>query len=102
MTKRSTTLSPEIDQIRAVLSQKFPAAAISAYRYNSASIRVRIIDKSFRGKTIVEREEMVLPLIRQLPEEIQADIVVLLTLAPNEANQSLMNHEFEHPSPSRL
>jgi hypothetical protein len=50
----------------------------------------------------LERERLVLPLIRQLPEDIQADITILLLLAPEEAGKSLMNLEFENPTPSRL
>jgi len=77
-------------------------ARVDAYRYNPASIRVRIIDPSFSGRAKEDREGLVLPLIRSLPEEIQADIVVLLMLAPGEEPRSLMNMEFESPSPSLL
>ena len=73
---------------------------VEAYRYNSASIRVRIIDERFNNKSLTTREKMVLPIIRQLPEETQADITVLLLIPPEEATVSMMNTEFEHPSPS--
>jgi len=43
---------------------------------------VRLINDRFRRKDRVEREEMVLPLIEQLPEDTQADIMVLLLLTP--------------------
>src|ERR1700736_5520470 len=49
-----------------------PKAAIEAYRYNSASIRIRIIDPDFEGLDLVERDEMVRPLLRTLPEEVGA------------------------------
>ncbi len=59
---------------------------------------MRIIDPRFARKNLVEREKMVLPLIHELPEDIQCDITVLLTLAPGEEGKSMMNYEFEHPS----
>ncbi|MCG3178914.1 MAG: hypothetical protein BIFFINMI_01244 [Phycisphaerae bacterium] len=86
--------------IEQALRAKF--SVVDAYQYNSISIRVRIIDSRFKGKSLVAREKMVLPLIDQLPEDIQGDITILLTLAPGEEGKSMMNVEFEHPSPSRL
>lgn len=91
---------PETELIEKVLRKKFPKT--DAYRYNPASIRVRVVDKKFKGKSIPEREDRVLPLIRQLPEDIQADIMVLLMLTPDETAESLMNLEFEKPTPSML
>lgn len=75
---------------------------VEAYRYNIASIRVRIIDERFRGKSKPDREEMVLPIIEDLPEEIQTDLTILLLLVPKETDQSMMNVEFENPTPSIL
>lgn len=92
----------ELQQIVQTLSLEFPIASIRVYRYNPASIRIRIIDERFSGRSITEREEMILPLPRTLPEGIQTDITVLLTLAPGELGKSLMNQEFEHPTPSPL
>jgi hypothetical protein len=87
-------------QLRAV----FPGT--DAYRYNSASIRVRIIDPCFEGKTDDERDAMIEPLILKLPEETQRDIINLLALAPGELKEfnrrTLLNEEFEDPSPSKL
>lgn len=82
-----------------VYSQDYPP---KAYRYNPASIRVRVVSELFRGKSRGEREDMVLPLIRKLPKRIQEDITVLLLVPPEELKESLMNLEFEHPSPSVL
>ena len=77
-----------------------------AYRYNSASIRVRVIDPHFQGKSAQDRDAMVEPLLDQLPEPIQADIMNLLTLYPGETDTSvrarLLNLEFEDPRPSML
>ena len=80
-----------------------------AYRYNSASIRVRVIDPRFMGKTVEQRDAMVEPHLAKLPERTQADIMSLLTLAPEEIASAdvsstafFQNAEFEDPSPSLL
>ena len=78
----------------------------NAYRFNSASIRVRVIDPRFEGMSIPEREDLVFPVIDQLPKETREDILLLLTLAPSELGgrnrHLLVNLEFDHPLPSRL
>jgi len=94
----------ESRQVEDLLRKEFPKT--DAYRYNSASIRVRVVDPRFEGLTMEERDSMVEPLLKQLPEEIQADIMNLITLSPSEARNSrklsLVNLEFEDPSPSML
>jgi stress-induced morphogen len=82
------------------LQSQFPNSR--AYQYNPASIRVRIIDDRFSRKSNPERESLVVPLLEELPEDLQADITILLLLAPDEAEGSMMNVEFENPSPSLL
>ncbi len=90
--------------VEKALRDRFPQT--DAYRYNSASIRVRIIDPRFEGLSHEERDAKVEPLLDQLPETTQADIINLLTLAPSEVQESsrksLSNQEFEDPSPSTL
>ncbi|HTQ39642.1 MAG TPA: hypothetical protein VMJ32_11475 [Pirellulales bacterium] len=77
-----------------------------AYRYNSASIRVRVIDDRFEGKSDDEREAMVQPILDQFPPRTREDIINLLTLSPSEVTRfnrkTLLNDEFDDPSPSRL
>jgi stress-induced morphogen len=98
--------SKETKSIEKLLKGNFknhpPQYPPSAYRYNSASIRVRIVDESFRGKSKLERQELVLPVLEKLPDETQSDITILLLLAPEEVDQSMMNLEFENPTPSTL
>ena len=84
-------------------------AQVDAYRYNSASIRVRVIDPRFEGRSFAERDGEVEPHLATLPESIQADIVNLLTFAPTELDpehrslrDQLMNLEFEDPGRSML
>jgi hypothetical protein len=82
---------------------------VDAYRYNSASIRVRVIDSRFAGLPPDQRDAMVEPCLERLPERTQADIMNLFTFAPSELQQTsntfrefLLNTEFEDPSPSML
>jgi len=94
----------ETRKIEALFRTEFPLS--DAYRFNSASIRVRVIDGRFEGKSIAEREVMVSALLEKLPKETRDDVLLLLTLAPSEqrtfSSQTLMNNEFEQPLPSRL
>jgi hypothetical protein len=94
----------ETRHVEAVLRGEFPRA--DAYRFNSASIRVRVIDPRFEGMSTEERDALVEPLLDQLPRETQGDIINLLTLAPTEEEDFsrgfLINAEFEDPSPSNL
>lgn len=82
---------------------------VEAYRYNSASIRVRVIDPRFEGLSIENRDALVEPHLEQLPDRTQADIMSLITFAPSElqpTDQTVrvmsINSEFECPSPSML
>ncbi len=82
---------------------------VDAYRYNSASLRVRVVDQRFEGLSTEKRDALVEPILDQLPERTQADIVTLLTFAPSEfqptakpSREQLLNAEFEEPSPSAL
>lgn len=81
-----------------------------AYRYNSASIRLRIIDSRFQGMSPAERDAMVEPYLAKLSERTQADIMSLYTFSPSELQQTtavnirtmLLNAEFDDPSDSML
>lgn len=98
----------ETRRVEALLRKHFQQA--DAYRFNSASIRIRVTDDRFRGKTIAEREDLVIPVLKTLPEETYEDILMLLTIAPGELidaapevlSRSMMNNEFESPALSRL
>ena len=100
-----TMRTPETREVERVLRKVFPKT--DAYRYNSGSIRVRVVDARFEGKSNEERDQLVEPLLEQLPERTQADIINLITLSPSEtkgsaSKRSLANEEFEDPSPSML
>ena len=91
-------------EVERVLKEQFPGT--DAYRYNSGSIRIRVVAPRFEGKTIEERDSLVEPYLHKLPEAIQRDILFLLTLSPGEMESSfreqLLNLEFEDPGPSLL
>lgn len=96
-------ITPETMQAEELLGAQF--AKVTTYRFNSVSIRVRIIDDRFRGLSKVDRAQMVEPILEQLPESIQQDIVFLLLMAPGEESEfaySLLNQEFDRPRPSQL
>ncbi len=104
------------DETRAVERVLKEAAfeQVDAYRYNAASIRVRVIDKRFEKMAYAKRDAMVEPHLEKLTERTQADIMNLFTFAPSglalsELEQTpknirdfMMNAEFEDPSPSML
>jgi hypothetical protein len=79
---------------------------VDAYRYNSASIRVRVIDSRFEGMSSPEREDLIFPIIDRLPKRTREDILLLLIMAPSErrgrTRHLLVNLEFENPLPSLL
>jgi len=107
----------ETRQIEAFL-EKAGFQQVDAYRYNSASIRIRVIDPRFEGLSDEKRDAMVEPFLDQLPASTQEHIYFLLTLAPSEhpeaaskatkdervkmLRKQLINAEFEDPVPSTL
>jgi len=74
------------------------------YRYNPASIRVRVIDPRFEGKSFREREKLIAGVLSSLTEAVESDITLLLLLTAEEAQDptDLMNLEFDDPSRTRL
>ena len=82
---------------------------VDAYRYNSASIRVRVVDQRFEGLSREKRDAMVEEYLDKLPPETQRDIVMLFTFAPSELvrtpttfREFMLNSEFDDPSPTVL
>jgi hypothetical protein len=107
MAIRKKKTDTQVDRVRAALERHYlpdhPQATVDVYRYNPASIRVRVIDPDFAGKSLTARDTPVWELLEKtLPEESLAEINLLLLLTPREAKKSLMNLEFEDPTPSGL
>ena len=78
MTTKNATVSEwealRTDESRGVeefLRKHFEIA--DAYRYNSASVRVRIIDPKFRNLTNEERDDLVEPVLERLDPKTQAE-----------------------------
>ena len=99
--------TPETRSVEDLLRQHFKQA--DAYRYNAASIRVRVIDPRFEGMPREKRDGLVEPYLDMLPPETQKDIVSLFTFGPSELGQPpknfreyMRNTEFDDPSPSTL
>jgi hypothetical protein len=106
MGKKKSKKDLAVEEIRETLEQEYlpqhPGARIDVYRYNFASIRVRVIDSAFAGHRMTARDHLVWPCLDKLPDDVVGQINLLLLLTPEEANTSLMNVEFEDPTPSRL
>lgn len=96
----------ETDKVEKFLLEYFPdhppEFPPTAYRYNPASIRVRIVSNRFKGISRGDREDIVWPILRKLPNKIRQDITILVLLPPEELKESHLNFEFEHPSPSLI
>ena len=97
----------ETRQVEDLLRKHFQQA--DSYRYNSASIRVRVVDPRFEGMSREQRDSMIEQHLDTLPTEIQRDIVTLFVFAPSELAQKpatfrayMLNTEFDAPSPSML
>ena len=74
-----------------------PAAVADIYRYSNVSVRVRVVDPDFCGKSRSERHRIVWPLLYALDGEILADLAILLLLTPDEKASSIGNIDFENP-----
>ena len=97
----------ETRNVEGLLRDHFEQA--DCYRYNSACIRVRVIDPIFEGLSREKRDTLVEEYLDKLPPETQRDIVTLFTFAPSELERTpatfreyMLNSEFDAPSPSTL
>jgi len=82
--------------------KQHPKASVEVYRQNSASVRARIVDPDFDGVSKADRHDAVWAFVKDLPEEQQAEISLLLLLVPGELKMSFASYEFDHPVPSQL
>ena len=95
----------EVQAIRDILETyrlSHSKAKIDAYRQNSGSIRIRIIDPHFRKLDKALRHDQVWEILDPLSLDIRSQITVLLLLTPEETKISFANMDFENPVPSRL
>ncbi len=92
-----------VDQVAAALSEfekSHEYAECTVYRYNPASIRVRVVDAIFSGLSKGERHDYAMRFLRELPEDALAQMSILLCLEPGES--SLLDSEFHDPTRSQL
>ena len=107
MSERKSTKPSETRVIEELLRKHFPdhppAYPPKAYRYNSASIRVRVVSARFAGMDWFDRSDLVYDVLKKgVPEDTLLDIMMILPLAPNELADSPANYTFEHPTPSTI
>src|SRR5438094_1085453 len=86
------TADPVTEAIAAALGPyvaAHPTAEAEVYRYSPVSVRARIIDPDFRGKSRSERHKTVWPLLDPLNEDVLGDLTMLRLLAPAERDTSV-------------
>jgi hypothetical protein len=83
-------------------AESHPKADIEVYRHNIVSVRIRVIDPSFKGVSRGQRDVDLWALLQELPEEVVQDITLIIMLTPAEAKKSFSSMEFDDPIPSRI
>lgn len=101
-TKRPDRVLKDIVKALEKFASRHPNAEIEAYRQNSASVRIRVINPEFNGLTRAVREEELWDSLNELPDETVAEISLLLLLTPAEAQKSFASLEFDDPIPSEI
>ena len=77
-----------VGKILRTYEDRHPRARIEAYRQDSASIRVRIIDPDFEGLDRANRRENAWRLLDDLSEDVLSRLNLLLLPAPREKKAS--------------
>jgi stress-induced morphogen len=93
-----------VNKIKGVLEEyekEHPTSQATLYRQNSGSIRIRIVDERFAGRSRGDRHDDAWNFIssRLSDDDIQ-EISILLLLTVTEQRSSIMNAEFDEPIPS--
>ncbi len=81
-------------------AKNHPRARIEAYRHNNVSVRIRVVDPDFKGVGRADREDDLWKLLNDLPEEVVAEISLLIMVTPAEAKKSFASMEFDDPLPT--
>src|SRR5262245_30257022 len=94
-------------ELEAILREHYipahPEARLDIYRYNSASIRIRVIDPVFKGVGLTQRDDEIWRILKKHASgDALSQISYVLLLAPDETTTSATNREFDNPTPSRL
>lgn len=81
----------------------FADARLDIYRkIPGHSIRVRVVHPRFTDQLIDDRDRMTSGLLRDVPDEIDQDITLVLLLGPEELEGDFGNAEFDRPASSYL
>lgn len=81
------------DAVRAY-TDAHPLAEGLVYRYSPVSVRVRVIDPDFRGKSRSERHRALWPLLSALDEDALSELTMLLLLTAEERETSIADRDF--------
>jgi len=103
MSAANPEMDPDVRQVADLLQARF--SEVDCYRHNSVSIRARIRDEQFRGKSLSEREAVIEPVLEQLPAKIRDQLILVLLLppaGPRSDTEQLLNAEFEKPEPDQF
>ena len=105
MPRRQVLATPDADllavlKVLEAYKADNPRAEVASYRYNSASIRIRIIDPSFQALDRAERHDLIWGLFEDLTDDTVSQITLLVLLTPEEIKTSMANMDFEDPIPS--
>lgn len=73
---------------------------VSAYRYNAACIRVRVIDPVFAGKRRQRRQDWVDPVLATLPADIERDIITVIPVCWPEVRTDPQSRTFDREAPA--
>jgi hypothetical protein len=95
-----------LQRMRAILQRDYlaahPQAKIAVKRFSSCSIRIRIIDPTFQGVLLTERDAEVWKILEQLSDDDFRQIGMLVLVSPKEIDVSWANQEFEAGPASKI
>jgi stress-induced morphogen len=98
---RDSHLEQIADALRAYAASH-PKAKVTLYRIYPSSVRIRVVDPSFKNMSWSNRHDLVWSFLEPLPREARSHIDFLLLLGPGETKDSFANHDFDHPVPSEV
>lgn len=100
-TRKNCRRTSQTERIATAVRAAMPAADVDAYRYNSVEIRIRVISKRFAGKSLFQRDRLVMPVLESLDDKARQNLLILFTFTPSEiAAGKFLNYEYEHPEPA--
>src|SRR5947199_7387749 len=83
-TKKPDTALKQIGAALKPYAAAHPEAVIELYRYSNVSVRVRIVDPDLAEARRRDRGKEIWKLFDDLPEEVRADVTMLVLLTPEE------------------